>query len=282
MEQLRTPLLFASCTAVIAMLIFFSASSKPHRDGGIVNANSPLNPTVNPALEPTKLFDGQSVNQKTQIVDKQALSREWMKISESGYALTADEIALVRTSGAGRSLLMRAKNADPLASITLLRYVGFCLSLPSREKAAVQDSGDGREALNDQDCFAFFGDGITDRQGLNSLSLKLLRTVAQSGFDPGATEYWRSIVALDADGRSALANEPVNMSDHTAIALSLLTNLANKGDTGAVLALVEAYQYGRVTEPNPMLAAHYAAVLVRQPEYAAIPWLKKLADTGKR
>lgn len=268
--------------AFIAIVIFYSTSNKPTRDGGAANANAALNATANPAVEPVKLIDGQSVNQKSPVVDTQVLSLEWLKISQSGYALSTDELALVQTSGAGRNLLMQARNADPLASITLLRYVGFCLSLPARESSPAHASADGSKVLNDRDCFAFFGDGFIDRRALNSLSLDLLRTVAQAGFDPGATEYWRSIVALDTDGRAALANEPVNLSDHTAIALSLLTNLANKGDTGAVLALVEAYQYGRVTEPNSTLAAHFAAVLVRQPEYAANPWLKKLADTAKK
>jgi TPR repeat protein len=226
--------------------------------------------------------DVQSMFEKPQTVEQATLLQEWKRLLQSGYELSGDEFARILKPGEGRELQLQSKNGDPVASVALLRFVGFCLTLPTISEPLGQDSGDGKKMLTDQDCYSFFGDGIRDRQALNSLSLNLLRTIAQSGFDPAATEYWRSLVALDASARAAIENGATSMAEHTANALSLLTTLANKGDTGAVLALVEAYQYGRMVEANPQLAAHYAAVLVRQPEYAAIPWLKKLATTEKK
>jgi TPR repeat protein len=233
-------------------------------------------------LAAAKPIDGQSMYENLQTVDKATLLQEWKKLLQSGYELSGDEFARILKPGEGRELQLQSKNGNPVASVALLRFVGFCLTLPTISEPLRQDSGDGKKMLTDQDCYSFFGDGIRDRQALNSLSLNLLRTIAQSGFDPAATEYWRSLVVLDASARAAIENGATSMAEHTANALSLLTTLANKGDTGAVLALVEAYQYGRMVEANPQLAAHYAAVLVRQPEYAAIPWLKKLATTEKK
>lgn len=212
---------------------------------------------------------------------RDTVAAAWNQLVATHGELDEKDTRLVFEKLGGSELRSKANSGDVLAAVTLLRFARYCLAFPDSPTLPARDKSASRTMVAGlDDCLAFFGPEVRTRRDLQLLRVDWYRTVAASGFDAAAPAFWRALSGIRTSGalRGDSQADAQARADQVSLALSLLTTAAERGNVDAIFLLVEAFADGVLVRADEAKARIYARRLVALPEYANIPWLRKLAE----